>query len=108
MPPPSRHTNFTALKAPAFCFCDAEFRLRQFSSAARTKISDVPGRKIVLELRGWQQRLSLWNEIANRSRSAKKIYGINFGRKFPRKSRRRFSTATLTGDWQIPWTLACP
>src|SRR5205823_416464 len=59
MPRVLRRTNFTVPRAPAFCFCAAEFRLNQFILAARTKISDVPGQKTLPPLRAWQRRLSL-------------------------------------------------
>src|SRR6266550_668578 len=59
MPPVLPRTNFTAPKAPAFCFCAAEFRLNQFISGARTKISDAPGQKMLPQLRGWRRQRRL-------------------------------------------------
>src|SRR5205814_10708534 len=96
MPRVLRRTNFTDPRAPAFCFCAAEFRLNQFISAARTKISDAPGQKMLLPLRAWQRRLSLWSAIVNRSWSAKEIYGINLGMNLTRRLRWWFYTEWMT------------
>ena len=46
MPPVLRLTNFTAPRVPGCCFCGAEFRLNQFSSAALMKISGDLGQKM--------------------------------------------------------------
>src|SRR5256885_504092 len=65
MPRVLPRTNFTVPRAPAFCFCAAEFRLSQFISAARTKISDAPGQKMLPPLRAWQRRLGLFRRLCS-------------------------------------------